>query len=216
MPWQQQPGVWAWVVTMWMILRAPRASTRRFEIEPVRAAYFRRVNIVLAASLLTVLPTVSYGVQLLRSEAPYALRDLTWPWAESAFRVVALLLALSVWWFAVVLVFSFLTGVETWGLRLFGRLHHARITPAVARTVTAHATVGWVVTGVLVSGGFLLGLVLHEHAMQHNVGVVRGPMMLGPIWLPALGGFVGLLAFEMIVYTGVRQCRFANRAKPKA
>ncbi len=214
--WQRGPGFWSWLATILACVRSPRASARFMQIESERALRLRRVNILVAAGLLTTLPGVIYGVQLLRGEAPYDLRELTWPWAETAFRWLSLGLLVIGWWCLLALVLAVLTGIETWGVRSFGRLHGMRITPTVARTITAHATVGWVLAAAFVSIGFLIGLLVYEVAMHHAVEPFRGTLMLAPIWMPTVLGLVGLLTFEMIVYTGVRQCRFANRAKPKA
>jgi hypothetical protein len=214
--WQQGPGVRAWITTTWTSIRTPRASARRIEMEPHRARSLRRVNTAIAAGLITGLPGLSYGVQLVRSEAPYAFRNLTWPWTEASVRTASFLILLAGWWILAVLGFSFLTSVETWGLRFFGRMHNSRITPTVARAITAHATAGWVLSSTLVSSGFVFGLAMYEHAMHNRVGDLRGVYMLGPIWLPTFIGLAGLLTFEMIVYTGVRQCRFANRSRPEA
>jgi len=161
-----------------------------------------------------VLPAATYGTQLLRGEAPYTMRELTWPWAESSLQWLGLAGLLMLWWVVLSLSLAVLTGTETWGIRSYGRLHAKRITPAVARTITAHATVGWVVAALFVSGGFLLGMLAYEVAMHHDVQPFRGVMMLAPIWMPTILGLVGLLAFESIVYLGVLHCKFANRARP--
>ena len=141
------------------------------------------------------------------------MRELTWDWADSMVAWLG--------WSAVTLAgfglawltLDILTKIESAGIRLYGRVHNRRITPTVALSLTSHATIGWVVGGVLIATGFAVGLGLYEIAMHRNVDPFRGVMMLAPIWMPVLGGMVGLLAFEMIVYLGVRGCRFANRER---
>lgn len=214
-PWQQRPDLRGWAATVALCLRSPRLAARTLRIETELSGKLRRINIRAAAALLTVLPAATYTTQLLRGEAPYSMRELTWPWAETAIQWLGLAGLLVLWWVALSLTLAALTGTETWGIRSYGRLHAKRITPAVARTITAHATVGWVVAALFVSGGFLLGMLAYEVAMHHDVQPLRGVMMLAPIWMPTILGLVGLLAFESIVYLGVLNCKFANRARPE-
>lgn len=144
------------------------------------------------------------------------MQGLTWGWTVSA---VSWLGAFGLSWFAwvaAVLTLTLLTGIEVLGIRLYGRVHKARITATVALALTAHASVGWLVGGLLILVGLGTGVVLHDIAMHMNVGAVRGLMMLTPLWMPASGGFIGLVTFETIVYLGLRRCRFANRARDGA
>jgi hypothetical protein len=182
-------------------------------IEHARSAAFRRINIVVASAIVTLIPALAYAVQLARREAPYALRDLTWAWAESLVRWFLIGGTILGFWLAAAMVLSVLTSIETRGIRLFGRLRRSRITAAVAHSITAHATAGWIAGSVLAAGGFVLGLALYERAMHENVGAVRGLFMLGPIWIPFGALLLGILCFDVIVYVGVRSCRFANRAE---
>ncbi len=209
--WQRGPGFRSWCATVGRCVTRPRAAAKVYRIEDERSARFRRVNILLASAVLTVAPALTYGVQMLRRAAPYSMRDLTWPWAETTLRWLGLAALLLGWWALLAFALSVMTGVETWGIRTFGRVHGKRITRTVARTITAHATAGWVVAAVFISGGFLLGMMLYEVTSRRNVGPFRGVMMLSPIWVPTVLGFVGLLAFESIVYLGVLHCKFANR-----
>jgi len=214
-PWQQQPGVRAWVRTVAGTVRRPWAMVREVRIEEERAESLQMTNILAAAALCTVGPAAIYlGYALLQWAAgvwaPESRLFVGLPIGVSALLMIALPL-LGCGFVAVVLLG--LTAIEAWGIRLFGRVHKTRITPAVALVLTAHATAGWVLGGVLVMVGFGVGLGLYEIAMHRNVGVFRGPMMLAPIWLPMLGGFLGLLMFESVVYLGVRACRFANRER---
>lgn len=213
--WQRSRGAAAWGRTVLDLLRRPGRTIRSVRIEAERSARFRRVNVLLAAAILTVVPALTYAVQTVRHQAPYSVRDLTWPWAESALRWAGLAIVLLVWWAGLTLALSLMTSVETWGIRTFGRVHGKRITRTVARTITAHATAGWVAAAVFVSGGFALGMLLYEVTNHRNVEPFRGVMMLSPIWMPTILGLIGLLAFESIVYLGVLRCKFANRERDR-
>lgn len=102
-----------------------------------------------------------------------------------------------------------LTAIEHRGVRFFGAQRGWRITPAVATSVCAHASVGWLIAGVLVLLGTLLG-------MWAESGAATAPKWLLPLLrrapvVLALAGFMsGLLVFETLVFIGVRRCRFAN------
>lgn len=211
-PWQRSPGAGAWLATLWLCIRHPVLTAKTARMDG-SAASLGRINARVAASVLTVFPGLAIALQVSRREAPYSLRDLTWPWAESSIRWLICAAIVLGWWLALAAAFFLLTAIETRGIQIFSRVHKSRITPTAARTITAHATSGWVAGAVLVSAGFALGLGVYEHAMHHNVGILRGPMMLSPIWLPVALALAGLLIFECIVYAGVLNCRFANRAR---
>ncbi|MFG0292896.1 MAG: hypothetical protein ACF8MJ_07055 [Phycisphaerales bacterium JB050] len=102
--------------------------------------------------------------------------------------------------------------VEYFGLRFFGKRHGWRVSPAVAMTVVGHAGVAWLVAGCLAGIGFWLG-----GAFSGGIEVPSFLRMLagrGMIeWehlLPVVGFLAGMLVFEVLVYIGVRRCRFAN------
>jgi len=103
-----------------------------------------------------------------------------------------------------------MTWIETRGVRLFGRQRGWRITPAVAWSVCTQASFGWIVgagaaLAVVPPLAPLLGVV------QDLPGVdllVRGH---GPRNALALLIFLPVLGFELLVYIGIRRCRFANR-----
>ncbi len=214
-PWQQQPGVRAWVRTVAGTVRRPWRMVREVRVEEERARSLREINILTAAGFGTVgLAAIYLGYALLQWAAgvwaPESRPLVGLPTGIGALLTIAL--PVLGWGFVAVVLLG-LTSIEAWGIRLYGRIHKTRLTPAVALVLTAHATAGWVVGGVLIALGFGVGLVLYEIAMHRNVGVFRGPMMLAPIWLPTLGGFLGLLVFESVVYLGMRACRFANRER---
>lgn len=209
--WQQRPGPSAWIVTNSRALFRPIATMRTIAIEEQASRRLRRANILAASTLLVVGVALAACVQLARGEAPHQLRDLTWPSADFAVRWLLSAGALTGLWACSAVALSALTAIESRGIRFFGRLHKSRITPTVALAITAHASAGWLAGAALAAAGFALGLGLYERAMHSNVGGIRGPFLLGPIWLPVLAGLAGLLWFETIVYIGARVCRYANR-----
>ncbi len=112
-------------------------------------------------------------------------------------------------------VLRVLISIEHRGIRFFGKQRGWRVSAAVADTVCGHASVGWCV------GGLLAGVMGVYRTVQHVAGFVHGEnlsLTAGEAWLylmppvVAIGVtvVVGLLPFEILVYLGVRQCRFAN------
>lgn len=105
-----------------------------------------------------------------------------------------------------------LSVIEYFGLRTFGRRNRWRVTPGVAMTVVGHAAVGWVAAALLAAVGLRVG-----RAIGGGLPVPR------PLWnlvgqssvdwataLPVGGFLVGMMVFEVLVYTGIRRCRYAN------
>lgn len=106
-----------------------------------------------------------------------------------------------------------LTWVEKTGIRTFGRMHGRRITPAVAMTIVAHASTGWLVGAALLTPAWLAGRWLP--AAADEVALLRWELVyMLPVILPALAGLGGLLLFEVITWQGVMRLRYANRERP--
>ncbi len=107
-----------------------------------------------------------------------------------------------------------LTWIETVGVRFFGRRRGWRVTWPIALSVCAHASIGWAIGGLF-------------HAL---VPLARTPMWwvldklpetaasrIALVYVsvaPIAAMMVGMLVFETLVYLGVRECRYANAAKP--
>lgn len=213
--WQQDPGLSSWAETIFALMRHPRRALRAVAIEPNHSGTFGNTNVVWAGFVLALTFTLSVAFGWVFRDQP-VLGMFAFSGSYGLGVLIDLGLLYIVCWSAASGLFWLLTKVEYLGIRTFGHVHHTRITPAVALAITSHATAGWMVASVLASVGFLVGLVLLHITMRTSVGVLRGPMMLSPIWIPVILGFLGMLVFEMIVYTGVRECRFANRSRPQA
>ncbi len=105
-----------------------------------------------------------------------------------------------------------LSMIEFVGLRIFGKRRGWRVSPEVAMTVVGHASAAWMLAAVLCGVGFRIG--------QSTDGGLPLPQAIWSIagrssidWsvvLPVAGFLGGMLAFEVLVYIGVRRCRFAN------
>lgn len=107
-----------------------------------------------------------------------------------------------------------LTAIESAGIRTFGRVRNRRITRAVATTIVSHASIGWLVGGVLAGLGVWVGTGLSVWARETNWAKYQ-LMFLMPVVLPIAGMLVGMLLFETLTWLGVMRLKYANRQEPE-
>lgn len=190
-PFQRQPGLKSLIKTVKATLTQPRAMFRNCRISYTEGRRLEQVYIFIAAAafafsfpvagLVRYLLHGSSSVEYLVSAVPFAIGG----WA----------------------LLTLLTWIERRGIRLWGRVHRRRITPAVAATICGHASVGWTLAGLIVGCGFVL--------MLANLGY-RGQdasLVIGA-FLYMLGVLAGLLIFEILTYIGLKICKFANHPNP--
>jgi hypothetical protein len=107
-----------------------------------------------------------------------------------------------------------LTWIEVAGVRFFHARRGWRVTRAVAWSVCAHASIGWVVGAALLVLGW--GLIDLDFWLARSLRTMTVRPRVGD-WaaVPAGAGFfAGMMLFEYRVYQGMRVCRFANRRRP--
>lgn len=117
------------------------------------------------------------------------------------------LVGLAVLWYVVLLG---LTRIESAGIRFFGRRRGWRVTPDLATAVCAHASVGWAAAGL---GVLAVSMYWQAHWGPGTTLVQRlSAVQYYWVWAPSLAGvfLAGLVLFEILVYIGVRECRYAN------
>jgi len=105
-----------------------------------------------------------------------------------------------------------LSMVEYFGLRTFGRRRGWRVTRSVALTVVGHASVGWVVAAGLSAVGLHVGRSLDGGLIVPQMlwSLVGRAILDWAVVLPVVGFIIGLMVFEVLVYVGIRRCRYAN------
>jgi len=208
-PWQRSPGLRSWWTTNAGVLRRPREMFRIGMAESRRSKLLLLLNSALAG-LLVALPWA--GV-LIGDPA----RGRTGP-----LGAVLHVFMLGAWLALVGGALVALTYVEHAGIRFFAARRKWRLTPAAAWMVCGHASVGWIAgpalafvglaalyaierfTGIAPSGSFRLRLGSGlDYGWIGKADVVYGLILAG-------SALAGLLTFEMLVYIGVRRCRFAN------
>ncbi|MBL0927862.1 MAG: hypothetical protein IBJ11_09455 [Phycisphaerales bacterium] len=187
-PWQRRPGLAGWLRTAAAVLGDRRTLWPGVEVELDRSALLFATNIGVASAI----PVVS--LLLAGGHADFA----------------------PFFFLGLAAVFTGLTWTEMTGLRFFGARRGWRTTAEVAGSVCAHASVGWILSGVAVALAWQvhartdwLVRLAQSGVFGYRVGVlVSLPAMLAAAFLS------GLLLFEMLVYSGFRAMRFANRPAP--
>jgi len=207
-PWQLAPGLFSWFRTN---LGTLFRSSRRFaalRIERRRAQPLLLINVWLAGALIA-----DPWVGALANDPARAARDFSEPLQLLVYAAMWLLQGAIVG-----LILLALTHVESAGIRFFAARRRWRLTPAAARQICAHASVGWLLCGTLAL--FLLaayqacvryfGLTLSYRwdfrpSLPFTLDLSEVVLFGGPI----LCYLIGLFTFELLVYRGVRACRYA-------
>jgi len=199
-PWQRGRGFHGWWRTLTIIVRRPRTCWDEFAVESRRADRLEVVNACVGS--------VPVAAVLLAASWDDMAKHPGLALAETGLSMAAALV-----FFGVPVIL--LTWIERTGIRYFGRRRGWRITREVSRTICAHASYGWILSGLLVSLGW--------HFMR------RSDL---PLWLatpkPWLGGreilpvgiavpallflafLPGMILFECWVYAGFVRMRYAN------
>lgn len=192
--WQKRPSLGSWLRTLAAQVRW-RGLFDTITIGRNDADWLLRVNLALASVLLAGAFTEPRVDQVfLHTHGSFA-------------RLIGELLVLTP---GAYILLRGLTAIERAGLRFFGNRRGGRITPGIARTVTAHASYGWVLAGLLATIGAFVGhAVLRPWYNRVGAGWILTRPEVHVAF--ALGGFfLGLLWFEILSYLGAMRCRFAN------
>lgn len=190
-PWQRRPSFAAFLATGRAMLFHPGAAFTRVRIDAKCSGSFERWFNLATAALLAI---------------PAATIYLAWAFfnpvrGRETFLIEAGIAASIVLggMLTLMLLLTTLTAIERTGIRAYGRVHKRRITSAVARTVCAHACIGWFSGAVL----FWTPIVVHIAVGSDTIAALAVP-----------GLFLGLVHFEILVWIGVKRCRYANRERP--
>ncbi|CAG0999151.1 hypothetical protein PHYC_02758 [Phycisphaerales bacterium] len=210
-PWQRSPGLFSWARTLWQTLRRPRLTFSQVHID-ARWAALLIANLVLAA---TIFVAPLWGT-FVGDPARHARR-------ESGLGAMAIQVAAAVVEILMIAgVLFILTWIEYAGIRFFSRRRRWRLTRAAAWQVCAHASFGWMFCGIFVGFALaalfsvqrLFGLAPTGRVDLRSMGIQFNEdwyVILG-IGGPLLACFAGVVIFEVLVYKGVRACRYAATA----
>ncbi|MEX2218702.1 MAG: hypothetical protein WD749_08070 [Phycisphaerales bacterium] len=187
-PWQRSPSLLAFLETNIRAVRRTRSLFDSIRIDIPSGIGLAAANHLLAAFLI-VLP---WSGVLIADPVRSARVSALWVVPLQTATVACLLFLL--------------TMVEWTGIQAYARSRRWRLTPAAAWQVCAHASVGWVITGLTSWVGLIAWL---------NLSTLGGSTVsvLGELFawsVPAFGAVFGLVIFELLVWTGLQRCRFAN------
>jgi hypothetical protein len=195
----------------WLAVRHPRVFFRQIRIEPRHARSLLALNLAIAAAAM-VAPWTGTFI----GDPARAARGVG-GWREPMTMLITSMAEVAL----VGIVLLLLTWIEKRGIRFFAARRDWRLTNAAALQICAHASIGWIVCG---TGSVLFLATLFAIARTFGIAP-NGSFDLRPyvdvtlhwsqtIALLGLGGsyFVGMLVFELLVYVGVRECRYAARA----
>lgn len=195
--WQQDPSIGAWFRTIGWVIRRPRAMWAQVRVEAPASGDLLTLNCGLAATGLALYsaPFLMLGTSRLGILDPRIVVGLLGTFCLVAFFGAMALMALSF--------------VECGGIRFFGGRRRWRITHEVGMAVIGHASFGWLLAPITLP-------VCWSIASAGLLGALNGAQGPGPIasavTVAAMlaGPLIPLLAFEGLVYLGVRRMRFAN------
>lgn len=199
-PWQSDRTVRSWVRTNYLMLRRPAAVFDLLRVDRTHLHSLLLVNLLLAGGLLA-----APWVGTLIGDPARGARGSAWLSRNGQFA-----LSLAAGTIGIGGVLLALTAIESLGVRFFGKRRGWRITPDVAWQVCAHASVGWVVAAVLTILALVVWLNLSYFGLGGWMTRRGGWGDLGLAAVPVAGFLAGMLVFEILVYRGVRRCRYAN------
>lgn len=193
--WQKRASLRAWLRTSWSALTRPRLLFSTVVIDAASAERLLRINLWAAALAigLTYINLIGY----VRSSHVLAALG-----ASLLLVALASALAYGVLWV--------LTRIEFGGIQFFGARRSWRINEGVASVICAHAAVGWVL-GAL--GMLCISFFWGTHWAPTASWSTRSTTLVHyTVWVPSIAAvfLAGLFVFEILVYIGVRECRYAN------
>ena len=189
--WQQRPSVGSWSRTLAGLTHPLRLfDTIRVADGPARSLLY--LNLAVASLPLAATPTYALWRLSIGRRVDFGLADTVLTWSLGA----------AISWLGLFWLLWLLTRIEWVGIRVIGARRGWRVTSTVATVVCAHASFGWVVSGVLSLAGLGAGVMIGPPST-----VARGAWAVGS---SGLGFLAGLLLFETLIYVGLRRCRFAN------
>jgi predicted RNA-binding Zn-ribbon protein involved in translation (DUF1610 family) len=200
-PWQQKRGVRSWARTAAMVARRPRTIWDTIQVER------KMSNELLSATCFVVGILCAFEAAMIPNYPSGFVRYI----GQGEWGRVVIASAVVIQITALLLILSM---IEYGGIRLFGARRRWRVTDGVAMAVVGHASVGWLLAPITMPVCWAIAGTIHESVWRTHYGV--GWFWSTVIVVMAIAGpLIPLLAFELLVYDGVRRMRFAN-SEPSA
>jgi len=209
--WQRSPGLFSWALTCERVLVNPTREFSRLSLARP-ATGLLVTNLLLAGSLLVApwigVLTIDPARRLRTHSAPTQTAAYLASFAIQAFLAAAVLLSL--------------TFVSVGCVRALARSRQWRLTGRAVWNVACHASVGWLVAGLLPL--FLLAIwytvgTLMKVPIPGSISARPGGMNIS--WQTAIGGSAPVVGFGLggavflaRLLIGARLCRFAANPQP--
>lgn len=198
--WQQAPSLRTYLLTALSTLLSPMRTLDAIRVNPengrMLAAWHHRIaTIIVGVVLLIAVAWVSSNTR--------PANGIDWK-AVVLVELSAASIAICI---AIRTGLPILTFVETRGLIFLSRRRGSRVTPAMARSITSHGGIGWVIAAF----GGVVGLTVSFLAFSRHIDTVYATPSL---WAGIAFTLAGFLFFETFAWLGLRRCKFANRARP--
>jgi len=207
-PWQKRPGLISWWHTNYSALRRPGELFASIRLEPRTGRWLAWLNITTAA-LIMVAPwtgtLIGDPIRTARGSGPLAeLLTFTWFFPAQIAAITAVLYTMTL--------------IEYHAIRFIAARRGWRLTRAAAWQVCAHATVGWIILGIApvfaMAAVYVMRVVLawplgrQLDLRVYGLGHTSISTILS--WLlPLIAIIAGVFVYELLVYLGVRKCRYA-------
>lgn len=186
LPWQQNAALHSWLVTTKQCLMRPRQSFRRMRVGGSNG----RDRVYLGTFVIGLAVTIALV---------FWLTGLPHPWLAGLAVLTGILAA---------------TYVEAVGVAYFSQQKGWRMPFRLAERIACYASVGWVPAVPIL----VLSKLLRDQGLWQ--GWVGSKMPSGPSWSVGVGAIewvvaamivgVSILWFEILVYIGMRQAKYAN------
>ncbi len=199
-PWQQGESI---PRSVFAVARHPRRVFQAVEPNIESSRVFKHVCVFGAGLATSLVIVLAYFIHRAVSIAPFSMTGFD----RSVFlAVIAGAATLGV---PISLVLAVLTEIERRGIMFFGKVHRRRIDASVAQTIVGHASALWFAVPLFMLIGAVLGNAIGWLAQNFRWATWE-LTLTAPVWMPALGAFCGMLAFEWTVWIGVQQLRYFN------
>ena len=207
--WQRTPGLFSWALTCERVLFRPTAEFSRLSLS-LGCTGLLAINLFLAGALI---------------DAPFA-GLLIGDWSRSArgssHESLSLLTAFAAQSAVIAFAFYLLTLLSTAATLSLARIQGWRLTRRAAWAVTCHASIGWLLMGLLplfmLALWYTLAILLKIRISGSSLTSVRGTpiswQLIFTVGLPAAGVLTGRAAFVSRLRSGARACRFATLPHP--
>lgn len=215
--WQRGPSAGSLVVTAWGTVVRPGTTFRSLRLRMDGATRWLLGFYLLLATVVPVGMWIGFDARFGRGTSLWYARSTTSIGGlaadANAFSVPRSGITIALGAVIVPVLLLALTWIETLGVRFFGRRRGWRVTKPIAWTVCSHAAVGWAIGGVIhACSPWVVMWLRPVYDLFPPAAGVRIAVELAT-WAPIAAFFIGMLAFESLVYTGIRACRYANEPR---